>query len=42
MSVFKWDVLKKQNYDWWIKRLKKNIELFDIIRLDHFRAFAAY
>jgi malto-oligosyltrehalose synthase/4-alpha-glucanotransferase len=39
MPVFKWDVLKERNYDWWIERLKKNIELFDIVRLDHFRAF---
>jgi malto-oligosyltrehalose synthase/4-alpha-glucanotransferase len=42
MPVFKWDVLKEKNYDWWIDRLKKNIELFDIVRLDHFRAFDEY
>jgi 4-alpha-glucanotransferase len=42
MPVFKWDVLKQQNYNWWIKRLKKNIELFDLVRLDHFRAFADF
>ncbi|HEV7349566.1 malto-oligosyltrehalose synthase [Telluribacter sp.] len=42
MPVFEWDVLKKQNYRWWIERLIKNIELFDIVRLDHFRAFADY
>lgn len=42
MPVFNWEKLKQQNYDWWVKRIKKNIELFDIIRLDHFRAFASY
>jgi 4-alpha-glucanotransferase len=42
MPVFKWDILKNRNYDWWIERLKKNIELFDIVRLDHFRAFDEY
>lgn len=42
MPVFLWDVLKKHNYDWWIERFKKNIELFDVLRLDHFRAFADY
>jgi malto-oligosyltrehalose synthase/4-alpha-glucanotransferase len=42
MPVFKWEVLKERGYDWWIDRLKKNRELFDIIRLDHFRAFDAY
>lgn len=42
MPVFRWQVLKKQNYDWWILRLKKNVQLFDVVRLDHFRAFADY
>jgi 4-alpha-glucanotransferase len=42
MPVFKWDVLKQTNYDWWIQRIKKNLGYFDLIRLDHFRAFAAY
>jgi malto-oligosyltrehalose synthase/4-alpha-glucanotransferase len=42
MPVFKWDVLKERNYDWWIQRFKRNMELFDIVRLDHFRAFNDY
>ncbi|MDQ3278239.1 MAG: 4-alpha-glucanotransferase, partial [Bacteroidota bacterium] len=42
MPVFKWDVLKENGYAWWIGRLRKNMELFDLVRLDHFRAFAAY
>ncbi|MFC7000011.1 malto-oligosyltrehalose synthase [Rufibacter roseus] len=42
MPVFKWDVLKEQDYGWWMGRLRKNMELFDIVRLDHFRAFADY
>jgi 4-alpha-glucanotransferase len=42
MPVFLWNVLKEQGYRWWIERFKKNIELFDILRIDHFRAFADY
>jgi 4-alpha-glucanotransferase len=42
MPVFKWDVLKERGYDWWIERIKKNKELFDLVRIDHFRAFAEY
>jgi malto-oligosyltrehalose synthase/4-alpha-glucanotransferase len=42
MPVFNWQALKAQGYQWWIDRLAKNVELFDIIRLDHFRAFADY
>ncbi|TLV02581.1 malto-oligosyltrehalose synthase [Dyadobacter luticola] len=42
MPVFNWQAVKAQGYQWWIDRLAKNIELFDLIRLDHFRAFADY
>ncbi len=42
MPVFRWNVLKEQDYQWWIGRIKKSRELFDIIRIDHFRAFADY
>lgn len=42
MPVFNWGALKKQDYKWWVERLAKNIELFDIVRLDHFRAFTDY
>jgi len=42
MPVFNWEVLKKQEYKWWIERLRKNAELYDLTRLDHFRAFADY
>ena len=42
MPVFRWDVLKKKGYSWWIDRVRKNFELFDLVRLDHFRAFASF
>jgi 4-alpha-glucanotransferase len=42
MPVYRWDVLKDQGYDWWIRRIRKNMELVDLLRLDHFRAFADY
>lgn len=42
MPVYQWDKLKADGYDWWIKRIRKNMELYDILRLDHFRAFADY
>lgn len=40
--LYRWDVMKKSGFKWWIDRFKKNLELFDIIRLDHFRGFEAY
>jgi malto-oligosyltrehalose synthase/4-alpha-glucanotransferase len=42
MPVFNWEVLKEQNYRWWVQRIRKNMELYDLLRLDHFRAFADY
>ncbi|SEJ81674.1 4-alpha-glucanotransferase/malto-oligosyltrehalose synthase,TIGR02401 [Dyadobacter sp. SG02] len=42
MPVFNWNALQSQGYQWWIDRLARNIELFDLVRLDHFRAFANY
>lgn len=42
MPTYNWHYLKTQHYSWWISRLRKNLELFDLLRIDHFRAFAAY
>jgi 4-alpha-glucanotransferase len=40
--VYKWPQHEKTGYEWWMSRLKRNIELFDLVRVDHFRGFAAY
>jgi 4-alpha-glucanotransferase len=40
--LYRWDVMKRQKYSWWIERFKKTFELFDILRIDHFRGFEAY
>jgi len=42
MPVYNWKLLKDTNYEWWIQRLRKNMELFDMVRLDHFRGFSAF
>lgn len=40
--IYDWDFLEKTNYRWWGERLKNYGELYDVIRIDHFRAFAEY
>ncbi len=40
--VYRWDVMAKQGYTWWIERFRAALRLVDIIRLDHFRGFEAY
>lgn len=42
MPVYRWDILRNRDYDWWLMRIRKNLEYYDLIRLDHFRAFSAY
>ena len=40
--LYRWDVLKKSGYAWWIKRFQIMFELFDATRLDHFIGFNRY
>jgi 4-alpha-glucanotransferase len=40
--LYRWDVLKQRGFDWWVERIRRAVELYDIVRLDHFRGFEAY
>ena len=40
--IYNWKELKNQNYNWWIERIKSSLEIFDVIRIDHFRGFESY
>lgn len=40
--LYKWEYHKKQGYEWWMRRVKYCFELYDIVRIDHFRGFDAY
>lgn len=40
--LFRWDVMKKDGYTWWTRRIKAMSELYDIIRIDHFRGFDSF
>lgn len=40
--LYDWSRHKETNYDWWIKRIEKCRELYDVIRIDHFRGFDEY
>lgn len=41
-ALYRWKVMERDNYQWWMTRLEKNFEMFDVIRIDHFRAFSAF
>jgi len=40
--VFNWNKLKKHDFDWWTKRIMHNFKFYDLLRLDHFRAFSEF
>jgi 4-alpha-glucanotransferase len=39
VPVYDWDELRKQNYTWWISRLRRALSHVDLLRLDHFIGF---
>ena len=40
--IYDWDYHKKSGYRWWIERMRRCFELFDVVRVDHFRGFDEY
>lgn len=40
--LYDWDYLKEHDFDFWVERLTYNSKLYDVIRIDHFRAFDTY
>ena len=40
--LYDWEYHKYTNYKWWIKRIKYCYNLYDIVRIDHFRGFDEY
>jgi 4-alpha-glucanotransferase len=39
--LYNWDAMAKQGYGWWIARFRQMFDLFDQVRIDHFRGFEA-
>lgn len=39
--LYNWKYMKKTRYRWWIERIRSCFELYDIVRIDHFRGFEA-
>jgi 4-alpha-glucanotransferase len=40
--LYDWKRMKADGHAWWIDRMKRVLSLCDVVRIDHFRAFAAY
>ena len=39
---YRWDVMSEGGFTWWLDRFKTQFDLFDWVRIDHFRGFEAY
>ena len=40
--LYDWEYHEKTGFAWWLKRIEKCLELYDVIRIDHFRGFDEY
>jgi 4-alpha-glucanotransferase len=40
--LYDWPALQRRGYRWWVERFKRNLDLYDAVRIDHFRGFVAY
>lgn len=40
--LYDWDKMKQDGYQWWIERLNASFDMYDVVRIDHFRGFDSY
>ena len=40
--LYRWDLMAQDDFSWWVQRLRRCLELTDVVRIDHFRALSAY
>ena len=40
--VYDWAALERDDFQWWVERLKQNLKLFDLVRIDHFRGLSSF
>lgn len=40
--LYDWPALQRRRYRWWVARVRRTLELFELARIDHFRGFVSY
>ena len=40
--LFDWDYMKNNGFSWWISRIRYQTQIYDLLRIDHFRGFDSY
>ena len=40
--LYDWQAMAADDYQWWVERMRRVLDLVDVFRIDHFRGFAGY
>ena len=40
--IYDWDAMCADGFKWWVERVRETLKLVDVVRVDHFRGFAAF
>ena len=40
--IYDWNYMEKTDYKWWVDRIRQSLNLYDVIRIDHFKGFESY
>ena len=40
--LYNWKIMRRRGYSWWVERMRAAFELYDMVRIDHFRGFESY
>jgi 4-alpha-glucanotransferase len=40
--LYRWDVIRETGFAWWLSRLRMSLDLYDVVRIDHFRGLESY
>ena len=40
--IYDWNYMEKTDYKWWVERIRQSLNLYDVLRIDHFKGFESY
>ena len=40
--IYDWEAMARDGYAWWVRRIRHALDVYDFLRLDHFRGFSEY
>jgi 4-alpha-glucanotransferase len=40
--IYSWEAMKKDDYKFWVDRIRHNLYLYSVLRIDHFKGFESY